>query len=377
MKIGILGGGQLGKMLYAPAIQMDMDIHYMDHIQDGPVAKCTPHYTLGKINDKNDVISWGQDKDVLSIEIEKVHTEALAILEDSGKQVYPQPKVIATIQDKGLQKDFYRTNGLPTSYYALCQSLSEVKDHMSHGRWKTPFVQKLRRDGYDGRGVHIIRSEDALSEAFDAPCVIEEMVDIHKELAVVTCRDQHGHIVTYDPVEMVFHPEANILLYQLGPAQISEAERKEATALAAAVSEAFGIVGLLAVELFLSSDGSVLINEVAPRPHNSGHHTIEAAACSQYENHLRAISGAPLGSTETTRKSLLMNVLGAEGHTGPVYYKGLEKVLAIPEAHVHIYGKNTTKPFRKMGHITLTGSDHDTLIERYQYIDRTLQVISR
>jgi len=373
MKIGILGGGQLGKMLCTPASQLDMNVHFMDKMSDGPVARVTKNYHHGDITAYDDVLRLGNDCDIVSIEIEKVNK----VLKQLGKKVYPQPAVISCIQDKGLQKQFYQEHDLPSSRYALYEDLEELKRDIDKGIWTLPFVQKMRKDGYDGRGVHIIRSADDLTSAFEMSFLVEEMVEIDKELGVVTCRDERGDIAIYDPVEMIFHPDANILLYQLGPASIPSTIAEEAKAIARAVSEAFGIVGLLAIELFLTKEGTILINEVAPRPHNSGHHTIEATVCSQYENHLRAISGYPMGSTETLSHSLLMNILGDEGYTGPVNYSGIEEVLSIPGVNVHLYGKTITKPFRKMGHINIVGSSYEKLIEKYERINHALKVISK
>lgn len=376
MKIGILGGGQLGKMLSGPAHKLDKEIHFMDQSM-GPVSKISKNYTSGDIGSFNDVMEFSRELDVLSIEIEKVNTKALAALEHAGTKVYPQPHIVELIQDKGDQKAFYVENDLPSSRFKCYANLDELKVDIESGIWTYPFVQKLRRDGYDGRGVQVIRSEKELESGFTKPFLVEEMVDIKKELGVVTCSDQNGNIVIYDPVEMVFHSEANILLYQLAPARIDPKISQKAIDLARSTAEKYGIVGLLAIELFYTSDGEILINEVAPRPHNSGHHTIEATFCSQYENQIRVLSNLPMGSTQTHSVSLLMNLLGAEGYEGDVYYEGIEKVLSIPGVHVHIYGKQKTKPFRKMGHITVVDNNYTSLIEKYESINQHLKVISK
>ena len=375
-KIGILGGGQLGKMLYAPASKLDIPISFMDSMRHGPVSSIARNYTMGNIQNFEDVVSFGKGFDVVSIEIEKVNVDALRSLEEADVKIFPQPDVIATIQDKGLQKMFYEEHNIPSSFFRTYVNTSELLDDVEKGLWTFPFIQKLRKDGYDGRGVKVIRSVEDVASGFDEPFLVEEMVQIDKELAVVTCRSQTGEIELYDPVEMVFHPEQNILLYQLAPARIDSQLTHRVKQLAKRVSEAFEIVGLLAIEMFLTSDGDVLVNEVAPRPHNSGHHTIEACYCSQYENHLRALCDLPLGSSGTITPSLLMNVLGAEGHIGPVHYEGLEEVLGIPGVNFHRYGKTDTKPFRKMGHIAILGDDYDQLIKKYDLIRRTLRVIS-
>ena len=377
MKIGILGGGQLGKMLYAPASKLDLDIQYMDVMEYGPVSQIAKKYHRGDITNREDVLAFGRNSDYLTIEIEKVNISALKKLRDEGVSVSPQPEIVECIQDKGLQKQFYEDNNLPTARFKLYTSAAHLKDDIRKGIWKYPFVQKLRRDGYDGRGVKIIKSESDLGESFNAPFLVEDMIPIEIEIGVVTCQNARGEIVIYDPVEMVFHPEANILLYQLAPARINADLAEEVKKIAKAVTKAFGIVGLLAIEMFLSKEGRLIINEVAPRPHNSGHHTIEAALCSQYENHLRAICGYPLGATNTIVSSLLMNILGEEGYEGPVHYEGLDKILALPGVNVHIYGKTVTKPYRKMGHITILGHRYEHLIEQYEYIRQNLSVITK
>lgn len=376
MKIGILGGGQLGKMLYAPANKLDVDIRFMDSMTEGPVSKIAINYTVGDITDYDDVMAFGSECDILSIEIEKVNCKALKELEKSGVTVYPQPDILELIQDKGLQKDFYKRQGLPTSDFNFFDTISDLEDAIVKGEVKYPFVQKLRKDGYDGRGVQIIRKETDLSQAFKSNFITEDLVTIHKEIGVITCRDANGQVVVYDPVEMVFHADANILLYQLSPADISDKVINQAKDLAIKTTEAYDIVGLLAIEMFLTQSGELMINEVAPRPHNSGHHSIEATMCSQYENQLRTLSNLPLGDTTTITTSLLMNVLGAEGYTGPVFYEGIEKVLAIPGVNLHLYGKTTTKPFRKMGHINIVGESPEELVAHYHYITDNFRVIS-
>lgn len=375
-KIGILGGGQLGRMLYGAGNQLDMDLSFMDSMTEGPVANVSSRYTKGDITKEEDVIAFGEDMDVMTIEIERVSTDGLAKLAKQGKKVYPQPEIVSIIQDKGLQKDFFIKKGIPTADYKSYDHLSSLIHDLDEKKWKYPFIQKMRRDGYDGRGVQVIRDNNSLDSAFPYNFIVEEGVAIEKELAVVTCRDKKGNIICYDPVEMVFHPEANILLYQLVPSDIDDTVAAKAKAIATEVSEAFGIVGLLAVELFLDTKGEILVNEVAPRPHNSGHHTIEACLTSQYENHLRAITGLPLGAPDLVAPSLLMNILGDEGYEGPVTYIGLEEVMMKRGVNVHLYGKTDTKPFRKMGHINIVGNNKTDLIQTYEYIKETLKVQS-
>lgn len=377
MKIGILGGGQLGKMLYHPATKLNLPVHFMDNIEIGPVANITKDYILGDIQSYEDVLRFGSDKNILSIEIEKVNTDALSTLQENGVKIYPQPHIISCIQDKGQQKEFYAQHRIPSASFKVYDHLDELKSDLEKGVWQYPFVQKMRKDGYDGRGVQVIRTARDLHKAFSSNFLVESMVDIDLEIGVVTCQNKIGDLVLYDPSEMVFHPEANILLYQLSPARISKEVEQKAKEVAKRVTQAFGIVGLLAIEMFITGDGQILVNEVAPRPHNSGHHTIEATLCSQYENHLRALVNYPLGAVNTLVPTLLMNILGQEGYEGPVHYEGLEMVLALPGANVHLYGKTTTKPFRKMGHITLLGRKYEHLIEQYEYIQRNFRVISK
>lgn len=375
--IGILGGGQLGKMLYSAGNQHDITLKFMDSMTEGPVASVTEDYEIGNITDESDVKNFGKDLDVVSIEIERVNIDGLKALEKSGVAVYPQPDIIKSIQDKGLQKQFYLDNNLPSAPFKIYENISSFVHDVDENKVKFPLILKMRKDGYDGRGVQKLNSEKDLDKVFPYNFLAEECIEIEKELAVITCSDPKGNIVVYDPVEMVFHPAENILLYQLAPADIEPTILQEVQDLAIRTTKAFGIVGLLAIEFFLTPSGEVIINEVAPRPHNSGHHTIEASITSQYDNHLRAISGMSLGDPATTSGSLLMNLLGEDDITGPVYYEGLQKVKALENVHVHLYGKTTTKPFRKMGHINILGDNRAKLIEKYQYIKDTLRVISK
>ena len=374
--IGILGGGQLGKMLFNAGTPLGMELGFMDKSLDSPVGKIAKNYVDGDITNQEDVLNFGRNYNVLTVEIEKVNVDALRQLEKENIEIYPQPEVLATIQDKALQKEFYKKNNLPTSDFQIYDNLSSLIYDLDAGVQKFPFIQKMRRDGYDGRGVQVIKNDASIDQAFPYNFIVEELIDIEKELAVVTCRSKTGEIAIYDPVEMVFHPEQNILLYQLAPARLSQSQSDEIQNLAKQVSAAFGIVGLLAIEFFLTRSGEILINEVAPRPHNSGHHTIEANHCSQYENHLRAISGLPLGHTGTLHASAMLNVLGEPGHTGSVIYDGLEAILEEEGVHIHLYGKSVTKPYRKMGHVNIIGNDIEALILKADMVQNTLRVIS-
>jgi len=375
-KIGILGGGQLGKMLYQAATPLNLDIHFMDQSVEFPVGRICPHFTVGDFKNYEDVIRFGADKDVISIEIEAINAEALADLETQGKHIYPQPHIIKTIQDKGLQKDFFTSNSFKTSAYSLVPDSTSIKNKIAAKQINYPFVQKLRKDGYDGKGVQIISTESDQQHLFDAPSVIEDLIDLKAEIAVIVARSSSGEFAIYDPVDMVFDHKANLLDYQLAPASLSDEKIKEAKFLAKAVSQQLGIVGLLAVEMFIDHQDQLWINELAPRPHNSGHHTIEACVTSQYEQHLRCILGLPLGSTALTSQSLLMNLLGADHHVGPAHYESLDNCMALEGVHIHLYGKEQTKPYRKMGHVNIVDPDLASAKYKYQYIKKHLKIVS-
>ncbi len=375
-KIGILGGGQLGKMLYQAATPLGLDIHFMDQSKEFPVGRICPNFIEGSFKSYEDVMAFGKDKDVISIEIEAVNVEALRDLEKSGKDVFPQPEVIALIQDKGEQKQFFEDINIESPAFSLVESLEDLKEKIEEGSIQYPFVQKLRRDGYDGRGVTVIKTEGDLSTAFDAPSVIEDLVNIDKEISVIIARQSDDSIAIYDPVEMVVDPNANLLDRQIAPAAISSQLAAEAKLIASTIAYELQIVGLLAVEMFVDTEQRLWVNELAPRPHNSGHHSIEACHTSQYAQQLRAIVGLPLGDTQLVSPSLLMNILGEPGHTGPAFYEGLESCLALSGVHVHIYGKSITKPQRKMGHINIVDHNLDSAKEKYDLIKSSLKVIS-
>ncbi len=375
-KIGILGAGQLGKMLFQASTKLNLDISFLDSSVEMPVGRISDRVYIGNFKDYDDVIAFGADKDVISIEIEAVNVDALQQLENDGKQVFPQPSVVRLIQDKGTQKEFFRINELVSPSFQLVESKEHLQSSIDSGDITFPFVQKLRRDGYDGRGVCVINTKQDMDDAFDSPCVIEDLVDISKELSVIVARGKSGEIAVYDPVEMVVNPEANVLDFQLAPAAIDKAKSDEAKKLAIDTANKLEIVGLLAVELFLDINNELWINELAPRAHNSGHHSIESCQTSQYEQQLRCILGLPLGSTALLSPSLLMNILGDPHHTGPAIYQGLAACLEKKGVHPHLYGKTITKPMRKMGHITIVNSNLEEAKDIYHYIKSTLKVIS-
>jgi len=368
-RLGILGGGQLGRMLLQEAANYDVRSAVLDPSADAPCASICHEFTRGSFQDYDTVLAFGRGKDVITIEIEHVNTQALEELENEGVQVFPRPSFLRMVQDKGLQKEFYTKNNIPTAPYRLIDSLTQLEGANN----EFPFVLKSRTGGYDGKGVRVIKSADDLSDVFEGPCVVEEMIPFVKELSIIIARNKQGETRVFPLVEMEFNPQANLVEFLFSPAHVSSEIEIEARNIALKIVESSDFVGLLAVELFLTRDGSLLVNEMAPRPHNSGHHTIEACTTSQYEQHLRAILSLPLGATHLIQPAVMVNLLGAPGHDGPVYYKGLIEALEKPGVHIHIYGKPHTKPFRKMGHVTVTDSDLAAAQQRAREI---LQLIS-
>lgn len=375
--IGILGGGQLGKMLCRAALDWHQPVHILDGSADFPAAPYATKFVAGDFRNTEDVLAFGRKVDVVTIEIEHIDTTALRQLVKEGKEVYPQPDVIDTIKDKGLQKRFYQQHGLPTAPFELFADADAVREAVNEGRWRFPFVQKVRTGGYDGRGVAVIRgAEDMADKLLQGPCLLEQLADIDKEIAAVVARGQDGEIRVFPSVEMEFHPTANLVEYLLSPARIPGDVQRDVNELARQTAAAYEIVGLLAVELFLNKDGSIWINEVAPRPHNSGHHTIEANLTSQYQQHLRAILGWPLGNPDIVRPAAMANILGEDGHTGPARVEGWEEAIRLPGVYPHLYGKTTTKPFRKMGHITATGDTLEQARESAEAAKRAIRIIT-
>ena len=374
--IGILGGGQLGLMLIQAGVDWNLVIHCLDPDPQAPCKDLCTQFTVGSLTDYDTVYQFGQGVEVLTIEIERVNVEALEALEREGKQVYPQPHVIRQIQDKRTQKQFYRDHNLPTADFVLTDNRADVARFVSENPRLLPAFHKLGRDGYDGRGVQRIASIDDVSKAFDVPGVLEKAVDFEKELAVIVARNANGEVRTFPTVEMVFHPELNLVDYLFAPAAISVEVDTQAQTIARQVAEAYGIVGLLAVELFLDKQGNVLINEVAPRPHNSGHHTIRANRTSQFEQHWRAILNLPFGDTTAHGPAAMVNLLGEPGHTGSAYYEGLDTLLAMPGVSPFFYGKAQTRPGRKMGHITILDSSLDGLREKAETVKKNIRVVT-
>ncbi len=372
LKLGILGGGQLGRMLLQKAADFNISIVVLDPDPDAPCKNLCAEFVVGNFNDSQTVYDFGKKVDLLTIEIEHVNVEALEKLESEGVKIFPQPRIIKLVQDKGAQKIFYRTNKIPTSEFHLIETQRELSNHASF----LPFVQKLRKGGYDGRGVQVMKSEDDFKKGFNAPSVLEKFVDFEKEIAVIVSRNENGEMKTFPAVEMQFNPEANLVEFLFSPANISKETAQKAKTIAEKIATDLQIAGVLAVELFVTTTGEILVNEIAPRPHNSGHHTIEANITSQYEQHLRAILNLPLGSTDLTHPSVMVNLLGEKEFTGHAKYDGLEKILAIENVYVHLYGKKITKPFRKMGHVTCVGSSIDEAFEKANFVKKNLKVIS-
>lgn len=369
-KLGVLGGGQLGRMLIQDAIDLDIKVYCLDPSADAPCSKIAHGFSVGDFNDYQTVMDFGKDKDLLTIEIEHVNIQALKELEKKGVKVYPQSQIVELVQDKGAQKLFYKQHSIPTSGFVLVENATQLKNELGADRK----VQKLRRGGYDGRGVQVLDGKIDGDKIFDQPSVLEDLVDIKKELAVIVARNEQGDVVSYPVVDMEFNSNANLVEYLFSPAEISSDLEKRARDLAKNLIAQLDMVGLLAVELFLNKDDELLVNEIAPRPHNSGHHTIEANLTSQYAQHLRAILGLPLGSTSVIKPAAMINLLGEPGFKGPVKYSGLEEILKNPGVYVHLYGKSETKPFRKMGHVTLLGEDLENLRKKVKAIKETIKV---
>ena len=352
-KIGVLGGGQLGRMLIQEAIDLDIHLHMMDPDPNAPCSLIAHSFTCGSITDYESVIEFGKDKHLVTVEIENVNIEALETLEEKGVKIFPQPRVLRTIKDKGIQKQFYTDFGIPTAPFKLYENANDIKD----ADINYPVIQKMRTGGYDGKGVQLLKQPE---DSFDAPNLCESLVDFDKELSIIVARNENGDVQCFPSVECEFNPEANLVEYLFSPANISQEITSKANSIAKDLIQKLDMIGLLAVEFFLCKNGDLLVNEIAPRPHNSGHHTIECCNTSQYAQHLRSILNLPLGDTRLLNPGAMINILGEKGFTGPAIYEGLEKILKLPGVHPHIYGKTDTKPFRKMGHVTITG---DTLIE--------------
>ncbi|RKE90981.1 5-(carboxyamino)imidazole ribonucleotide synthase [Ichthyenterobacterium magnum] len=375
-KLGILGGGQLGKMLLNNTRKFDIYTSVLDASEEAPSKIACNEFHLGDLMDYQSVYNFGKHVDVLTIEIENVNVDALEALEKEGKKVFPSSKTLRAIQNKATQKLFYRDNNIPTANFMRFAYASEIKDAIENESLAFPFVWKSAQFGYDGNGVKIIRSINDLNDLPKGECIAEDMIPFKNELAVIVARNENGAIATYPVVEMEFHPEANQVEYVICPARINNEIATKATEVALKVSKAFNHVGLLAVELFLTQTDEILVNEVAPRPHNSGHHTIESSYTSQFEQHIRAILNLPLGNTNTKAAGVMVNLVGAENHTGNVHYQNIETIMKFEGVTPHIYGKKQTRPFRKMGHVTIVNKDINKAREIAEEVKNTIKVIS-
>jgi 5-(carboxyamino)imidazole ribonucleotide synthase len=376
-KLGILGGGQLGRMLLAETQKFDIYTCVLDASKDAPCASICNEFEQGDLMDFKTVYNFGKKVDLLTIEIENVNVDALESLEDEGVKVYPSSITIRTIQNKAKQKLFYTDHSIPTAPYLRFAHTPEILAAIKRESLTFPFVWKKAQFGYDGMGVKIVRSYADLDELPNVECVVEEMISFKNELAVIVARNANGDLKTYPVVEMEFHPEANQVEYVICPARIPVEIAKNAEFIALKVSQAFQHVGLLAVELFLTDNNEILVNEVAPRPHNSGHYSIEASFTNQFEQHLRAILNLPLGSTTSKVGGIMVNLVGDEDYTGEVVYKNMETIMQMEGVTPHIYGKKITKPFRKMGHVTIVNKDIDTARQIAEKVKKTIKVISK
>ena len=376
-KLGILGGGQLGKMMLYTTRKFDISTYVMDTNRDAPCKIACDQFTVGDIMDFDTVYNFGKQVDLLTFEIENVNLDALEALEKEGIDVYPSSKTLKIIQNKATQKLFYRDHNIPTSDFTRFAYLSEIEDAVDNGGLEFPFVWKVAQFGYDGNGVKMVRQLSDLEGLPKGECIAEDLVPVKNELAVIVARSKSGEVKTYPVVEMEFHPEANQVEYVICPARIDDAVAIKANKMALKVSEAFKHVGVLAVEMFQTLNDEVLVNEVAPRPHNSGHQTIEASYTSQFEQHLRAILNLPLGKTESKVAGIMVNLVGAEGHTGDVVYEHIEDIMKLEGVTPHIYGKKQTRPFRKMGHVTIVHEDINEARRIAEDVKKTINVISK
>ncbi|QXP77844.1 MULTISPECIES: 5-(carboxyamino)imidazole ribonucleotide synthase [Winogradskyella] len=375
-KLGILGGGQLGKMMLYDTRKFDIYTCVIDPSPEAPSRLACDEFTIGDLMDYQTVIDFGKKVDVLTFEIENVNVDALETLEKEGVKVFPSSKTLRTIHNKATQKLFYRDNDIPTAEFSRFAYTSEIDEAVDNGGLSYPFVWKSARFGYDGTGVKVVRSLVDLSDLPNVECITEKLIPFKNELAVIVARNEKGDVKTYPVVEMEFHPEANQVEYVICPARIPDAIAKKAEAVALKVASTFKHVGLLAVEMFQTENDEILVNEVAPRPHNSGHYSIEASYTSQFEQQIRCVLGLPLGNTESKVAGVMVNLVGAEGHTGNVVYKNIENILAMHGVTPHIYGKKQTRPFRKMGHVTIVNEDIAVARKIAEQVKQTIEVIS-
>jgi 5-(carboxyamino)imidazole ribonucleotide synthase len=374
LKLGIIAGGQLGKMLIQEASKWDIITYVLDNDENCPAGSIASHYVKGSNLDFDSVYQFGKLVDVLTFEIENVNIDALKKLKSEGHRIVPDPVILELIQDKGLQKEFYEKNGIPTSNFRLFESETDILNGIEKGKINFPFVQKLRKGGYDGRGVAVIKDKSDLIKILSGASVIEEKVEIIKEISAIVARNRKGEIKCYPVVEMLFDPKANLVDKLICPSSVTVEQSEKAVNFASEIIDLLDMEGLLAVEFFIDSRGEVIVNEIAPRPHNSGHHTIESIITSQFEQHLRAILNLPLGSTKLKLPSVMINILGADGYEGPVMYEGLTESMAIDGVKIHLYGKKITKPYRKMGHVTILSSLLECALIKAEKVKQLIKV---
>ncbi|MBB3698447.1 5-(carboxyamino)imidazole ribonucleotide synthase [Flammeovirga yaeyamensis] len=370
-KVGVLGGGQLGRMMIQSAMNLNIQVKTLDPDPNAPCKATAHEFVVGSLNDYDTVMEFAKDIDVLTIEIENVNTDALFDLEKQGLTVYPKPDHIKMIQDKRVQKQFYIDNDIPTSPFVLIDSIDELNNHKN----MLPAVMKVGKGGYDGRGVQVMKTEEDFSKGFEAPSLLEKMVDIDKEIAIIAARNENGEISTFPAVEVVYH-ESNLVDYLLSPATISDEVEQKAKEIATSLVTKMNFIGLLAIEFFVDKEGNVIVNEIAPRTHNSGHQTIEGNLTSQFDQHIRAILNLPLGDTSRRSASAMVNVLGEKGYTGVAKYEGLNEVLQLSGVYIHLYEKHMTKPERKMGHITIVAPTKEELFEKVDAVKKNFKVIA-
>lgn len=370
--LGMIGGGQLGRMFIQESTSFDVQVHVLDPDKNAPCSSLATSFTIGGLLDYDAVLNFGLDKDLITVEIENINIEALEELEKRGKKVFPQARVLRIIQDKAIQKKFYIENNIPTAAFFLIENENDILNHLA----SFPLMQKMRKGGYDGKGVQSLKSKEDISKAFTVPSILEKMIPFQKELSVIVARNERGDTEVFPTVECEFSQEINLVEFLFSPASVSVEIEEKARQIAIDIIEKLDMVGLLAVEFFLLENGELLVNEIAPRPHNSGHHTIECNVTSQFEQHMRSILNLPLGSTKMLQNGVMINLLGEAGYEGSAIYDGLENVLAMEGVKVHLYGKETTKSFRKMGHITIGNSSLDEAKKIAREVQNILKIIA-
>lgn len=376
-KLGILGGGQLGKMMLYETRKYDIQTNVVDPNPEAPCKIACDYFKTGDLMDFDTVINFGRKVDVLTFEIEGVNVEALKQLQKEGVKTYPSAETLEKIQNKGIQKNFYKKHQIPTADFEVFSDKKELNSALKNSKINLPFVWKSTTGGYDGKGVSVIKNKEALNDLPDAECIAENLVPFKNELAVIVARSASGEVKTYPVVEMEFHPTANQVEYVICPARIEDSVARKARELAVKVSEAFEHVGLLAVEMFQTDNDEILVNEVAPRPHNSGHYSIEASYTNQFEQHIRAILDLPLGNTDSKVGGIMVNLVGDANHEGEVVYENIEKIMKMPGVTPHIYGKKITRPFRKMGHVTIVNKDLAEARKIAEQVKNSIKVISK